>query len=72
MLIEEILVEDYTIDEKEKPAVANVFDVVSYVSYGQNSYDDQATYICSFFQYDHEVEVRGFQSSENFFKSTFI
>jgi hypothetical protein len=66
LLTEEILVEDHTVDEKEKPTVANVFDVVSYVSYGQNSYDDQATYIRSFFQYDREVEVLGFQSSQKF------
>jgi hypothetical protein len=63
LLTEEILVEDHTVNEKEKPTVANVFDVVSYPSYAQNSYDDQTTYIRSFYQYDREVEVLGFQSS---------
>ena len=72
MLTEDILVEDHTVDEEKKPAVANVFDVVSYVFYGQNYYDDQATYIRSFYQYDREVEVLGFQSSEKFQISLYL
>jgi hypothetical protein len=66
LLIEEILVEDHIVDQEEKPVAANVFDVASYMSYGKNYDEYQETYMHSFFQYDREVEVLGFQSLEKF------
>ena len=57
MLTEKNLVEDHIVDEEEQQVVVDTTDTFSDVSNGQNSNNNQATYLHSFFQYDHETNV---------------
>jgi hypothetical protein len=64
-LTEKTIVEDLTVDEEELPVAIDAFGLVSNVSYGQNSKDDQATHMHSFFHYGREAKVCEFQISGN-------
>jgi len=71
LLTKKTLVEDHIVDEKEQVDV-DTSDTFSDVSNGQNSNNNQGTYLYSFFQDDHETNVSVFLISEIFFKSTYI
>jgi hypothetical protein len=66
LLTEKTLVEDHIVDEEEQQVDVDTSDTFSDVSNGQNSNNNQGTYLHSFFQDDHETNVSEFQISEIF------